>query len=576
MTDATKTIISRIQQRRGLKQDLPQPLRPGEIGFATDTNQLYIGADPIEYYNQFNKVSRIEQISGAAVSLNSITKHKLIRFTVPFHQFTVTSPGTDFTWSSGTVFGTRNGLNHYTNSKFIASTVSVFKNGDRQYGDTTEPYSVTIDATKDFKIDCDLLSPTDRIKFRKPLSTGDVVTINFYDKSAILDAIIEPGNITISSVSTKKGFYDEKNIPPSLRLDPELVTVSETSGRGFIGVEDKHLVPFVYAQPSTNIGLINLGNLFVQSSTIPGVNATINLGSPDTVANLVAVFNAANTFLKMEKDLANTLYITMNMANSNVFTTSFSNTSFVLSVDNSSTANVLNIPINTPFTPDNNSVKSYLEHWIQECVTDSNLNIFTSAVVGEALSPTSGINVDTGLYQVNATSEFLELTHVSKEETQAFNQVVNGVYILQNIATNRTGLVNIKTNIEIPTELSSSSMPSGMTFSLPFETVIPGSGPVPDFLLPTGDYDTYIVEYSVSIKTGSPSTGNYQRVGTMMLSGRPDISSVAFTDTATEVNQTTGSLSFSASMVGTDIVLSASTTLPTMKFRYIFRRWKSV
>ena len=32
-----KVIISRIQQRRGLKQDLPQPLRPGEIGFATGT-----------------------------------------------------------------------------------------------------------------------------------------------------------------------------------------------------------------------------------------------------------------------------------------------------------------------------------------------------------------------------------------------------------------------------------------------------------------------------------------------------------------------------------------------------------
>ena len=40
-----KVIISRIQQRRGLKQDLPQPLRPGEIGFATDSRQVYIGAD---------------------------------------------------------------------------------------------------------------------------------------------------------------------------------------------------------------------------------------------------------------------------------------------------------------------------------------------------------------------------------------------------------------------------------------------------------------------------------------------------------------------------------------------------
>ena len=40
-----KVIISRIQQRRGLKQDLPSSYDPGEIGFATDSRQVYIGAD---------------------------------------------------------------------------------------------------------------------------------------------------------------------------------------------------------------------------------------------------------------------------------------------------------------------------------------------------------------------------------------------------------------------------------------------------------------------------------------------------------------------------------------------------
>ena len=40
-----KVIISRIQQRRGLKQDLSSPYDPGEIGFATDSRQVYIGAD---------------------------------------------------------------------------------------------------------------------------------------------------------------------------------------------------------------------------------------------------------------------------------------------------------------------------------------------------------------------------------------------------------------------------------------------------------------------------------------------------------------------------------------------------
>lgn len=41
----TDVIVSRIQNRRGLRQDLPQPLDPGEFGYCTDTGQLFIGAD---------------------------------------------------------------------------------------------------------------------------------------------------------------------------------------------------------------------------------------------------------------------------------------------------------------------------------------------------------------------------------------------------------------------------------------------------------------------------------------------------------------------------------------------------
>lgn len=39
-------IPARIQNRRGKRQDLPQPLLPGELGFCTDTRELFIGADP--------------------------------------------------------------------------------------------------------------------------------------------------------------------------------------------------------------------------------------------------------------------------------------------------------------------------------------------------------------------------------------------------------------------------------------------------------------------------------------------------------------------------------------------------
>lgn len=42
----TDIVIAKIQNRRGLLQDLPQPLDPGEFGLCTDTQQLFIGGDP--------------------------------------------------------------------------------------------------------------------------------------------------------------------------------------------------------------------------------------------------------------------------------------------------------------------------------------------------------------------------------------------------------------------------------------------------------------------------------------------------------------------------------------------------
>ena len=43
---STRRIISRIQNRRGTRDNLPQPLSPGEVAFTTDTRQVWIGADP--------------------------------------------------------------------------------------------------------------------------------------------------------------------------------------------------------------------------------------------------------------------------------------------------------------------------------------------------------------------------------------------------------------------------------------------------------------------------------------------------------------------------------------------------
>ena len=45
------TTYTRIKNRRGLKIDLPQPLADGEIGLATDTREVYIGAGTQDLLN---------------------------------------------------------------------------------------------------------------------------------------------------------------------------------------------------------------------------------------------------------------------------------------------------------------------------------------------------------------------------------------------------------------------------------------------------------------------------------------------------------------------------------------------
>ena len=85
-------IISRIQNRRGLKQDLPQPLRPGEIGFALDTRQVFIGADPDDATSGgYNKISVFETTVNAKDITISIANNQLIAFTVPFKKFPKTT-----------------------------------------------------------------------------------------------------------------------------------------------------------------------------------------------------------------------------------------------------------------------------------------------------------------------------------------------------------------------------------------------------------------------------------------------------------------------------------------------------
>ena len=84
MAESDKTIVSRIQHRRGLKQDLPQPLRPGELGLATDSRQIYIGGDPSNPATaDYHSVSYYENTLSAKEHVTSIANNNIMAFNVP-------------------------------------------------------------------------------------------------------------------------------------------------------------------------------------------------------------------------------------------------------------------------------------------------------------------------------------------------------------------------------------------------------------------------------------------------------------------------------------------------------------
>ncbi len=295
-------IISRIQNRRGLKQDLPQPLRPGEIGFALDTRQVFIGADPDDATSGgYNKVSVFETTTNAKDITISIANNQIIAFTVPFKKYprgTFDGITATATWNptSNTYIGSgvpvfsenitagasnATGITSIvTNSAFTATDILVLKNGTLLVGDSGNS---TPAASKDYSFAASRDSAnTHVLTFRSAPRAADEIGICYYSNAAVIDAL---SNATIIYPGTTiQSFYTTYNIPDYLKIPEELVTVSTTTGHGLIGLEYKHIA--VTANGTDNMGSttgLTLGNLLLSRSddavltttTVDSGNSTI-------------------------------------------------------------------------------------------------------------------------------------------------------------------------------------------------------------------------------------------------------------------------------------------------------------
>ena len=281
-----KVIISRIQQRRGLKQDLPHPLRPGEIGFATDSRQVYIGADTDDTISKtYNKTVYLENTLGAQARTLNIANTQIIKFEVPHIRFvkgSSTFDGVSKTQSwvantsstynlsdnsnvARTTFdvtvansGNSVGNQNRTAQAFDADDVTVLIDGKKQVGDSSGT-GATVNASYDYNfVSGNATGDSHTVYFRTAPTNAQEVAITYYGNSHVNHSI---ANSVIANGATVTGFHTQMSVPSYRYLNAELVLVNPETGTGFIGLETKHIDVVQEGTGVANVASVTLGNI---------------------------------------------------------------------------------------------------------------------------------------------------------------------------------------------------------------------------------------------------------------------------------------------------------------------------
>lgn len=300
-----------MQQRRGQKQDLPKPLRPGEIGFATDSRQIYIGADTTDAVSDiYNKTGNFEKTASAQSTTASIANVQMIKFIVPHKVYdkgafdgvtdTVSwTPATDAAASStaneygrlGKVFTNitlgAEFKNNITGNVFVPADLTVLKNGS-----VLSPSNVaTISSGNDYFFsqtgNLALSDHTHTLSLRTSPSGADEISTSYYANTAIIEAL---ANTTIGKTG-KPGFYSDKQITAYRQLSTDNVRVAGGIGIGYIGMQFKHIqvATDVKYPPSTASFAEPLGTLYLTKTdtAVEGATATASSSSIALAGDIV-------------------------------------------------------------------------------------------------------------------------------------------------------------------------------------------------------------------------------------------------------------------------------------------------
>lgn len=586
MADENKIIISRMQQRRGNRVDLPQPLRPGEIGLASDSKEVFIGLDPSIGITKQNANSiNINNVVGGYSYASGYLDNNIIRIVLPSKRL---APGTFDGTSNSSVY-TPNSSSNQTHGKTVfgtavgsSSVVNVFDNAFFQSTDLTVTKNGTLLSTNSVRTTANLLSNEYIVSSETNSKTGnhtitfgtqptgsDDFTVSYYDNVDIISAIVDSSSDNTIGSTDIQGFYQQyftgTNIPDTRKLSNAYILADHVTGTAFIGLEDKHLEVVAYSGSVTNAENLTLtGNVNVTRSA--GSDLDIDISSLTTLSSVITAINnnsTSNTWLKAAAESSNKW---------NLYSTDGSEFN-VVSIDTD-----LSIATGSR-TKASDTIKGKLEAWISGAVASSSFNMFTAAQVKGTKFNSGATNIE-AYTNVTASSDALSVTFTGNKEAENFSYIANRLYFA-NADADVTGLTNVKSNQRLLTHddydlLLSGSADSGYTA----QTVSLTAGEV-DKVIDTFEaavYDSAIIEYSVK-SVGASASDAYSRTGTLQVTGDTGLADAALVDNGVVIdNNYTGTVEFTASMSSGTINVKATNTLASggnraATVKYLVRKW---
>ena len=297
-TSNNTVVVSRIQNRRGLKQDLPQPLRSGEIGLSTDSRQVFIGGGEIN--STENKVLIFENTDNAKQIVDSIANNQIISFTVPHRRYNTSLDGLDgnakaFTHTGSTDVSATNSsrdvfrstvgagsvVSIESGAAFDADDLTVVKNGIVLTGNNTANISALTTEDYIFSTAGTNLSNDHTITFKTIPQTSDDIGITYYGNSAItrvLDGASSSDQNIKPGFSALTNFYNRNvgfgTVPQFLQIPTDLIVVNATTGTGYLGVQHKHIA--VMALSTADVDTLTFTDFLVSrnSEKVTGANFT--------------------------------------------------------------------------------------------------------------------------------------------------------------------------------------------------------------------------------------------------------------------------------------------------------------